>query len=77
MRAAWPGIALLAPDSRFGRRRGGHRLPGILAKIEAADYDVFTRRAHLTGRDKLRLLPRRLVAGPRMRREVRGTRYEV
>ncbi len=55
--AAWPGIALLAPDSRFGVATAATVYKGILDKIEAADYDVFTRRAHLTSRDKLRLLP--------------------
>jgi phytoene synthase len=55
--AAWPGIALLAPDSRFGVATAATVYQGILAKIEAADYDVFTHRAHLSGSDKLRLLP--------------------
>jgi phytoene synthase len=55
--AAWPGIALLAPDSRFSVATAATVYRGILDKIEGADYDVFTRRAHLTGAEKLRRLP--------------------
>jgi phytoene synthase len=55
--AAWPGIALLAPDSRFGVAAAALVYRGILSKIEAATYDVFHQRAHLTRREKLRLLP--------------------
>lgn len=55
--SAWPGIALLAPDSRFGVATAASVYRGILDKIEAADYDVYTRRAHLSGPAKLRLLP--------------------
>jgi phytoene synthase len=55
--AAWPGIALLAPDSRLGVATAATVYRGILDKIEAADYDVFSRRAHLSGGEKLSLLP--------------------
>jgi phytoene synthase len=55
--AAWPGIGLLAPDSRFGVAAAATVYRGILAKIEEAGYDVFRGRAHLTSREKLRLLP--------------------
>ena len=74
--AAWPGIALLAPDSRFSVATAATVYGGILDKIEAADYDVFTRRAHLTGAEKLRLLPTVWWRVRGMRFEVRGSRVE-
>ena len=55
--AAWPGIALLAPDSRFGVAAAARVYQGILDQIEAQAYDVFNARAHLSGGAKLRLLP--------------------
>ncbi|NOK63119.1 MAG: squalene synthase [Chloroflexi bacterium AL-W] len=55
---AWPGIALLSRDSQFSVSAAAEIYRGILAKIEANDYDVFTKRAHLTTTDKVLMLPR-------------------
>ena len=56
--ASQRGIALLHPDSRFAIASAAAIYRGILPKIVANDYDVFSRRAHLTLRQKLWLLPR-------------------
>ncbi len=56
--ASQAGIALLHPDSRFAIAAAAAIYRGILPKIVANDYDVFSRRAHLTRGEKLRLLPR-------------------
>jgi phytoene synthase len=56
-REAWPGIALLAPEGRLAIAAAADFYRAILADIEAHDYDVFSRRAHLTGWGKLRRLP--------------------
>lgn len=55
--ASLPGIALLHPEGRFAVASAAAIYRGILPKIVANDYDVFTRRAHLSLRDKLALLP--------------------
>lgn len=54
---AWPGLLLLSEDSRFAIGAAAQVYRGILAKISANDYDVFTRRAHLSLGEKLLLLP--------------------
>ncbi len=54
---AWPGIAILAPEGRFAIAAAADFYRGILGDIEAHDYDVFTRRAHVTKWTKLRRLP--------------------
>jgi phytoene synthase len=54
---AWPGIALLSPDSRLAVAAAAEIYRGILAKIVANDYDVFTRRAHVPLAGKLLMLP--------------------
>jgi phytoene synthase len=54
---AWPGIGLLAPEGRLAIAAAAEFYRGILADIEAHDYDVFTRRAHVTKWGKLRRLP--------------------
>lgn len=54
---AWPGIDLLAPEGRFAIAAAADFYRAILADIEAHDYDVFSRRAHLTKWGKLRRLP--------------------
>jgi 15-cis-phytoene synthase len=54
---SWPGIALLRGDSRFAVGAAATVYRGILDKIEAADYDPFSGRAHLTLKEKLRMLP--------------------
>jgi phytoene synthase len=54
---AWPGIALLAPDGRLAITAAARLYEAILAAIEAHDYDVFHRRAHVTAWGKLKMLP--------------------
>jgi phytoene synthase len=54
---AWPGIALLKPDGRFAIAAAARLYQAILADIEAHNYDVFNRRAHLSTWDKLKMLP--------------------
>jgi 15-cis-phytoene synthase len=44
---AWPGIQLLNEDGRFAIAAAGDLYRRILDDIEAHDYDVFTRRAHV------------------------------
>lgn len=52
-RDAEPGIALLAPESRYAVRLALHLYRGILARIEDNRYDVFTRRAYVPFRTKM------------------------
>jgi phytoene synthase len=54
---AWPGIGMLAPEGRLAIAAAAEFYRGILADIEAHDYDVFSRRAHVTKWGKLRRLP--------------------
>jgi phytoene synthase len=54
---AWPGIALLNKDGRFAIAAAGELYRAILDDIEAHDYDVFSRRAHLSAWRKLGRLP--------------------
>ena len=56
-RENWPGIAMLAPDGRLAIGAAARFYENILDDIEAHDYDVFSRRAHVSGIEKLRLLP--------------------
>ena len=56
--ASLPGIGLLHPESRFAVAAAAGIYRGILPKIVENDYDVFNRRAHLSTREKLLLLPR-------------------
>jgi phytoene synthase len=55
--ASLPGIALLDPDGRFAIGAAGELYRAILGDIEAHDYDVFHRRAHVGTWGKLRRLP--------------------
>jgi 15-cis-phytoene synthase len=55
---AWPGINLLDKDGRFSIAVAADVYRAILDDIEAHDYDVFNRRAHVTTWGKLRRLPR-------------------
>jgi 15-cis-phytoene synthase len=55
---AWPGIALLAPDSRLAVAAAATVYRGILDRIEANGYDVFSRRARVPNGAKLAMLPR-------------------
>lgn len=56
-RESLPGIALLGRQGRFAVAAAAELYQGILDDIETHHYDVFTRRAHLTGPAKLRRLP--------------------
>jgi phytoene synthase len=55
---AAPGIALLNTDGRFAIAAAAGLYRAILDDIEAHDYDVFHRRAHIGLWGKLRRLPR-------------------
>ncbi|HEU5016142.1 MAG TPA: phytoene/squalene synthase family protein [Roseiflexaceae bacterium] len=55
---AWPGIALLSRDSQFAIGAAAEVYRGILNKIVANRYDVFSQRARLSMAEKLRTLPR-------------------
>jgi phytoene synthase len=55
---ALPGIALLHPDGRLAITAAADLYRAILADIEANDYDVFRRRAHVSKTGKLTRLPR-------------------
>jgi phytoene synthase len=52
-----PGIALLEAGGRFAIAAAAGLYEGILTDIEAHDYDVFARRAHLGRVGKLARLP--------------------
>jgi phytoene synthase len=52
-----PGIGMLGEGGRFAVSAAAGLYRGILDDIEAHDYDVFTRRAHVSGWGKLQRLP--------------------
>ena len=54
---AEPGIALLNAEGRFAIGAAASLYRAILEDIEAHDYDVFRRRAHIGGWGKLRRMP--------------------
>ncbi len=54
---AWPGIQMLNPDGRMAIAAAGELYRDILADIEAHDYDVFSRRAHVSSTHKLLSIP--------------------
>jgi phytoene synthase len=54
---AMPGIALLSQGGRLAIAAAADLYRAILDEIEANDYDVFTRRARVSGRRKLARLP--------------------
>jgi phytoene synthase len=54
---ATPGIGLLNPDGRLAVAAAATLYRAILDDIEAHDYDVFSRRAHVSAWGKLRQLP--------------------
>jgi 15-cis-phytoene synthase len=56
-REAWPGVAMFSRDGRFAVAAACALYRAILADIEAHDYDVFSRRAHVSTWGKLRKLP--------------------
>lgn len=49
---AWPGIALLDRDGRFAITAAATLYCGILADLEAHNYDNFTRRSYVNKRGK-------------------------
>lgn len=53
-----PGIACLAPEGRLAIAAAADFYSGILNDIEAHDYNVFDRRARVSGWGKVRRLPR-------------------
>lgn len=57
-RSSWPGVTLLNPDGQMAVAAAALLYRGILGKIVANDFDVFTKRAHLSTSEKLLLLPR-------------------
>jgi phytoene synthase len=63
---AAPGIALLDADGRFAIAAAASLYRAILDDIEAHDYDVFHRRAHVSGVGKLRRLPGIWLASRRL-----------
>jgi len=54
---AWPGIAMLNQEGRLAIAAAAGLYRAILEDIERHDYDVFSRRAHVTLWGKLRRLP--------------------
>ena len=54
---AWPGIGLLGSGGRMAIAAAAELYRGILTDIERHDYDVFTRRAHVSTTGKLSKLP--------------------
>ena len=54
---ALPGVAMLGKNGRFAVGAAAELYRAILDDIEAHDYDVFSRRAHVSDRKKLALLP--------------------
>jgi len=54
---AWPGIPMLSPDGQFAIAAASELYAGILGEIERLDYDVFSRRAHVSRLTKLSRLP--------------------
>ena len=54
---ALPGVAMLGKSGRFAIAAAAELYRAILDDIEAHDYDVFSRRAHTTKREKLLNLP--------------------
>ncbi|MBB2944957.1 phytoene synthase [Actinoplanes lutulentus] len=62
--AAAPGIPLLEPASQACMRTAFQLYGGILAEIEAADYDVFARRATVPNRRRAAVAVRSLLTRP-------------
>lgn len=54
---ALPGLAYLDKKGRFAVAAAAELYQGILDDIEAHNYNVFTRRAHITKKEKLKRLP--------------------
>lgn len=74
---SWAGIVLLPPECRLavGAAAGVYR--GILDKVVANRYDVYSKRAHLTFREKLALLPGIWRNVRRLERTATRSRYQA
>lgn len=57
-RDSWRGIAMLNRDGRMAIGAAAELYQAILTDIEAHDYQVFNRRAHISTRGKIARLPR-------------------
>jgi 15-cis-phytoene synthase len=66
-RSSWPGIALLNRDGQMAVAAAALLYRGILGKIIASDFDVWSRRAHLSAAEKLLMLPRVALLVRRLR----------
>lgn len=55
---AWPGIGFLNPSGRMAVAAAAAFYQGILNDIEAHDYDVFSRRSHVSDWNKIKVLLR-------------------
>ncbi|MBG0560416.1 phytoene/squalene synthase family protein [Actinoplanes aureus] len=62
--AAAPGIPLLEPASQACMRTAFKLYGGILTEIEAADYDVFSRRATVPNQRRIAVAVRSLLTRP-------------
>jgi 15-cis-phytoene synthase len=62
--AAAPGIPLLEPASQACMRTAFQLYGGILSEVEAADHDVFARRATVPNRRRVAVAVRSLLARP-------------
>jgi phytoene synthase len=60
--SAMPGIAMLRPQGRFAVEIAAKVYAGILREIERADYDVYARRAVVSGAEKYWITTRSLLA---------------
>jgi 15-cis-phytoene synthase len=54
---AMPGIAMLGQQGQFAIAASAELYQAILEAIETNDYNVFTKRAHLSSSEKLKRLP--------------------
>jgi 15-cis-phytoene synthase len=69
-RSSWPGIRLLQADGQMAVAAATLLYRGILRKIVANDFDVFSRRAHLSAAEKLLMLPHVRYQLARLRRGI-------
>jgi phytoene synthase len=56
-REAWPGIAFLNPDGKLAIGAAAKLYEAILEDIESHEYDVFSRRAGVSDRRKIGMIP--------------------
>jgi phytoene synthase len=83
-REAMPGIAYLHPGGQFAISAAAELYRAILTDIERHDYDVFSRRSHVSTTGKLRRLPgiwlrtrRGRLVEPEPQQEVAGSPLSV